>query len=94
MSWRKLAQITAIHANPNYDQKEVNKEQILQDMENKFNQALETLYEDTQEVKKRMEEDPFLAAGKRGLEWTKDHETGQSSVPENGLVVPIEVDQS
>ena len=92
LTWRKLAHITAINANPNYDQKEVNKKQILEDMEHKFNQALEMLYE-PEEISKRVEEDPFLAAAKRGLEWTDQHvKKGQEDVGD-GEFTSSDVDQ-
>lgn len=91
MTQRKLAHITAIHSNPNYDQKEVNKDQIIQNMEQRFEQALDSLYI-SEEVEKKVEEDAFLSAGKRGLEWTKKYEKS-GKVLEEANKEEMDIDQ-
>lgn len=84
--------ITAIHSNPNYDSKEVDKQQILEDMEMKFEIAIDGLYT-TDEEKQAMEDDPFLKASKAGLEWTKEYETGHAQPEKNDIGMKVDIDQ-
>ena len=78
LTLQKLAHINAIHSNPNYDQKDAHKTQVIQEMEDRFQSAIDSLFQDTTDVEKRMKEDPFFLAGKRGMEWIDAYETGRA----------------
>lgn len=42
-------------------------------MEEKFEQAIDELYSD-EKVTKKLDDDPFFAAGRRGLQWIDESE--------------------
>lgn len=46
----------------------MNKSEIFQEMEEKFETAIDELYSD-KKIDKKLEDDPFFAAGKRGMQW-------------------------
>jgi len=68
---RKLALITAIHSNTNYDQKEANKQEILESIESRFDDAIASLYmteQDQKIIDDELNNNEFLKAGRRGFD--------------------------
>ena len=74
---RKLDMINAIHSNPNMDQESVNKSDAVRQVEEQFDEAIESIYEDR--VEKIDKKNPFFAAIDRGLEWI-DNPTAQKKL--------------
>ncbi len=67
LSNRRNLQIAAIMSNPNYDEKEVNKEKVIEDIEEAYKDAINKVYGYIREDDVDLYANPFFAAGMRGL---------------------------
>ena len=66
---RKLDMISAIHTNPNYDGEKVDKAGHVREIEDQFDEAIESVYTGKSAGEEIDKSNPFFAAIDRGLEW-------------------------
>lgn len=72
LTQRKIAMVGALYSNPNYDGKENHdkRDQIIQRIEENFNDTVKKLYNkayQVEEEKDELKDNPFFAASERGL---------------------------
>jgi hypothetical protein len=68
--------VAALYSNPNWDQKEANRGDIIKQISAQFNEAMELVYSSKEEVRRRKEADidwnnPFWQAAKRAQDRLK-----------------------
>lgn len=90
---RKNLQIAAILSNPNYDQKEVNKKQIIEEVEDNYTEAINKVYGHVSyEDEVDFENNPFFSAGMKRLPPKEGAE--QSNAQQNEVETEYDLDQS
>lgn len=93
---RKLFHINALYSNPNYDSEEVNRDQIVEKLEDQFDDAIHAVWtgQTTDEEEIDYKNDPFFAPIEKGLPPMIDIPAGEEHKEDSkSWLEDVEIDQ-